>query len=135
MKGRPLPVVIVAVLFILAGVIGFFYHLQELLDPTNLNETVWILLLRILAVVCGVLLLFGVSWARWLAIGWLLYHVVVSALNSTSEMIAHIVFLTLVTVLLFLPASAAWFQDKKILKNDNACFTLLNGIKGLNTTV
>ena len=43
MKGRPLPVVIVAVLFILAGVIGFFYHLQELLDPTNLNETVWIL--------------------------------------------------------------------------------------------
>jgi len=113
MKGRPLPVVIVAVLFILAGVIGFFYHLQELLDPTNLNETVWILLLRILAVVCGVLLLFGVSWARWLAIGWLLYHVVVSALNSTSEMIAHIVFLTLVTVLLFLPASAAWFQDKK----------------------
>lgn len=112
MKGRPLPVIIVAVLFILAGVIGFAYHAKELFDVNNQDETIWILFLRILAVVCGLLLLFRINWGRWLAIAWLLYHVIISALNSTAEVIAHILFLILVTVLLFLPVSSAYFRHK-----------------------
>ena len=113
MKGRPLPVVIVAILFILAGGIGFVYHIKELFGANNnLNEAIWVLFLRILAVVCGVLLLFKINWARWLAIAWLLYHVIISALNSTSELIAHILFLVIVSVLLFLPVSSSYFKSR-----------------------
>jgi len=113
MKSRPLPVIIVSLLFILAGGIGFAYHVKELFElNNNLNETIWILFLRILAVVCGLLLLFRINRARWLAIAWMVYHIIISALNSTSEMIVHIVFLILVSVLLFLPVSSAYFQSK-----------------------
>lgn len=113
MKNRPLPVIIVAILFILAGSVGFVYHINELFEVNgNVSEAIWILILRILAVICGVLLLYRINWARWLAIAWMAYHVAISALNSTSEMITHIVFLILVAVLLFLPVSSAFFKNK-----------------------
>lgn len=116
MKNRPLPVIIVSVLFILVGCVGFIYHVREFTDANNnVFELIWILILRILAIVCGVLLLKKINWARWLAIPWLAYHVVIGALNSTSEMITHIIFLILVTVLLFLPISSAYFQKKNKL--------------------
>jgi hypothetical protein len=121
MKNCPVPVIIVSFLFILVGCIGLVYHLKEFFElNNNLNETVWILCLRILAVVCGVFLLFRINWARWLAIAWLVYHIVISAFNSTSEMIAHIVILVLVAVLLFLPVSSTYFQKKeKIIKRES----------------
>jgi hypothetical protein len=114
MKNRPLPVIIVSVIFILAGGVGFIYHIKDFYNPGyTSSEIIWVLFLRILAIVCGLLLLFKISWARWLAIAWLAYHVAIGALNSTSEMIAHIVFLIFVSVLLFLPASSKYFQNKK----------------------
>jgi len=113
MKNLPLPILVVSILFILAGSIGFTYHLKEFYQPdVNVSQLIWVLLLRILAIVCGSLLLLRMSWARWLAIAWLAYHVYIGAINSTSEMIAHIVLLVIVTVLLFLPVSTAFFQKK-----------------------
>jgi hypothetical protein len=111
MKNRPFPVIIVSILFILAGLTGFFYHLKDFSQAgANKSELIWVLFLRILAVVCGLLLLFRVNLARWIAIAWLLYHVVISAFNSTSEMITHIVLLIIVSLLLFLPVSSAYFH-------------------------
>ena len=110
MKKRPISIIIVSTLFILAGVVGFAYQVKELSD--KLYETIWVLFVEILAVTCGILLLFKICWARWLAIAWLLYHIIISAFNSTSEMIAHIVFLIIVSILLFLPISSKYFQSK-----------------------
>ncbi|MEX6689762.1 hypothetical protein QTN47_19810 [Danxiaibacter flavus] len=117
MKGRPVPVIIVAILFIVTGCIGFVYHAKELFDRDHvLSEVIWILVLRILAVLCGVLLLYRINWARWLAVAWMLYHVVIGALNSVDQMIAHIIFLVIIVVLLFLPVSSKYFR----LKNGGA---------------
>ena len=116
MKNRPIPVIIVSIVFILAGCIGFIYHVRELFEPNDkLYELIWVLLLRILSVVCGLLLFLGINWARWLAIVWLLYHVILSALHSTSEMLTHIVLLIIISVLLYHPASNAYFK----IKTDN----------------
>jgi hypothetical protein len=113
MKKYPVPVLIVAVLFILAGCVGFVYHIYELFATVNsLTETVLVLVLRVVAVVCGLLLLFRISWARWIAIAWLLYHVILSAFHSTAEVITHILFFIFVAVLLFLPVSAKWFGSE-----------------------
>jgi hypothetical protein len=121
MKNRPLPVIIVAVLFILVGCMGFGYHLKDLFEVTiNRYETIWVLLLRIVAIACGLMLLYRINWARWLAVAWLAYHVVISALNSTSEMVMHLAFLILVSVLLFLPVSSAYFKKKRNNKNQAA---------------
>jgi hypothetical protein len=113
MKNRPVPVIIVSILFILTGCIGLTYHFKELFEPNaRLSEIAFVLLVRILAVVCGLLLFRGVNWARWLAVAWLLYHVILSSFHSTSEMVAHIVLLIIVTVLLYLPVSEAYFKIK-----------------------
>jgi hypothetical protein len=113
MKSRPLPVIIVSLMFIITGCAGFVYHLKELFEPnTKLYEFLWVEFIRILALVCGILLLIPTNWARWLAIAWLFYHILISAFHSTSEMISHIILLVLVFVLLYLPQSAAFFQKK-----------------------
>ena len=120
MKNRPLPVVIVSILFIVAGCVGFIYHFKEFFEPdAKVYDLIWIEFVRILAVVCGFLLLRGIDWARWLSIAWLLFHVIISALNSTSEMIAHIVFLITVMVLLYLPVSSSFFQNKNTRSRQN----------------
>ena len=110
MKKRPVPVLIVSILFILVGCVGFVYHVKELFELQNRYETIWILFLRLLAIVIGLLLLYRINIARWLAIAWLAYHVVIGAYNSTSQMVTHIVFLIIVSVLLFLPASSMYFK-------------------------
>jgi hypothetical protein len=124
MKHRPpLTVIIVSILFIITGCAGFASHLKEFFKSnSNLTETIPALLLGILAVICGLLLLYRINWARWLAIAWLLCHIIISAFNSISEMIAHIVFLVLVSVLLFLPVSSAYFRLKR--NNKKAEITL-----------
>ena len=113
MKNCPLPVIIVSILFIVAGCVGFVYHLKEFFDPNaKLYELFWVQFVRILAIVCGFLLLRSINWARWLAIAWMFYHVLISAFHSPSDVILHIVFLLLVIVLLYLPKSSAFFQMK-----------------------
>lgn len=113
MKNRPLPVMVVSLLFILAGGVGFVYHVSDIFKPGGLSYAfILIQFLSILAVACGILLLFRMNRARWLALAWMAYHVIISAFNSISEMIAHFVFLIIISVLLFLPASSAYFQRK-----------------------
>jgi len=110
MKKPPIPVIIVSTLFILVGIVGFAFHVKELSD--KVYETIWVLFVEILAIACGILLLLKITWARWLAIAWLLYHIIISAFNSRSEMIAHIVFLVVISILLFLPVSSRYFKSK-----------------------
>lgn len=118
MKKCPIPIIIVSALFILAGMVGFAYHVKELFDKPY--ETTWVLFVEILAVTCGALLLFKITWARWLTIAWLLYHIIISAFNSTAEMIAHIVLLVVVSILLFLPVSSVYFQSRSDHLEKNA---------------
>ncbi len=114
MKKRPLPVVLVAMLYIVMGCIGFVYHLTDLAEPDiSTAESVLVLCLRVLAVAIGILLLYRKSWARWLAIAWLAYHVVIGAFHSTSEMMAHIGFLIVVSLLLFSPVSGRYFRGEE----------------------
>jgi hypothetical protein len=113
MKNRSIPVIIVAILFILVGCAGFIDHIDELSGlKNNQNETILILFLEIVAIICGLLLLYRIGWARLLAIAWLICHIIISAFNSIPEMMAHIVFLIIVSILLFLPSSTSYFRNR-----------------------
>ncbi len=113
MKKRPIAVIIVSILFVLAGITGFAYHLKEYFDPGfNRLEIIWVLIVRVLAVFCGILLFYGINWARWLAVIWLIYHIILSFFHSASEVIMHTILLIVVAVLLFHPKSAAYFKQK-----------------------
>jgi hypothetical protein len=113
MKNRPLPVLITAFVFIIAGFLGIVYHSSEYFPPSAINyESALSLFIRVLAIACGFLLLRRIKWARWLAITWLVYHVVLSFFHSISETIVHIVFLLIIAFLLFMPKSSAYFSSE-----------------------
>ena len=105
---RPIPVTILGGLFIVAGLVGIAYHLSE--RPMD-SSIILITIVRILAVVGGVFLLMGRTWARWLLVAWLAFHVVVSAFHSMSEMAAHAVLLIVVAYFLFTPPDSKYFQQ------------------------
>jgi hypothetical protein len=113
MKRPPLPVFIVATVLILAGVVGFFYHLKDFADPAEkLYVVVLVELLRIVAIVSGILLLRGSNYGRWLSIAWVLLHVVISMFNSIEQTITHALVLAIVCILLYLPVSSLYFTRK-----------------------
>jgi uncharacterized membrane protein HdeD (DUF308 family) len=104
---RPISVTILGVVFIAAGLVGIVYHLSE--RPVDAS-IVLVTFVRLLAVVGGVFLLMGHSWARWLLVAWLALHVVVSGFHSLSEMAAHAVLLVVVVYFLFTPPASRYFR-------------------------
>jgi len=104
---RPWEVTVLGLLFIVAGLVGLFYHVtQEQLGW----ELALISLVRLLAVIGGIFLLLGRNWARWLTVVWLAVHVVISAFHSVEEMAAHAVLLVIVAYFLFKDRAADYFR-------------------------
>jgi len=60
--------------------------------------------------ILGCLFIKGSSWARWLMLGWLAFHVVETALNSLSDGLAHVVLVITVAYFLFTPPDSKYFQ-------------------------
>jgi hypothetical protein len=111
---RPLSVTIAGWLFILAGVVGFAYHLSELsLGDPFADDSLWILLVRALAVVGGILCLRGMTIGRWLLVAWMAYHVALSYFHSFSEMGMHAILLVVIVAALFHPAASAYFGRRR----------------------
>lgn len=117
-RNRPWPVVIVCLMFVVAGAVGFIYHFPDLFrSGSELYDAIGVGALRLIAVICAILLWMGVGWARWLAIAWLLYHVFIGAQHSTSQVVNHVIILIFVALFLYLPKSRAFFNGgrKKIV--------------------
>ena len=119
MTERPRPVSVVAWLLIVAGVLGivlqavsFIRHLPSGIDA------VYVLLLCFAAIACGVLLMRGQSWARWLAVAWFAIHVVVGALHSWQSAVMHIMLLAICTYALFCREAEVWFRSAKTVGPD-----------------
>jgi hypothetical protein len=71
---------------------------------------VWVELLRIIAIVCGIYLLRGSNWGRWLAIAWIAYHVVLSAFHSWLQLVVHCLLCTAFAYFLFRPKATEYFR-------------------------
>jgi hypothetical protein len=110
MNKRPLSVTIISWIFIAAGVIGLAYHSTDFAKRPFHYDVVWVSLLRLAAILCGVFMLRGSNWARWLALAWLAYHVVIGAMHSTTELLMHAVLLAVFSFFLLRPPAAAYFR-------------------------
>jgi len=111
MATRPWQVSLIGWLFIAAGIFGFVYHATEFGKEGQLHlGVVWVLVVRLLAVVGGAFLLRGANWSRWLVLAWLVYHVILSALHSLTEFGFHVVILAVIVFLLFRGHVSAYFQ-------------------------
>lgn len=113
MPKRPLSVTIISCIFIASGVIGLVYHSTDFAKRPFHYDVVWISLLRLLAIVCGVFMLRGGNWARWLALAWLAYHVAIGALHSTTELVMHAVLLVVFAFILYRPQAIDYFRLRR----------------------
>jgi len=104
---RPFQVTTLGWLLIAVGILSTIYHLSK--SPLD-RWTVPILLVGTITIVAGVFLLRGARWARWLVLAWLAFHVVVSALNSLSDAMPHVVLLLVVGYFLLGPPTSKYFQ-------------------------
>lgn len=109
----PLLITLLAWIFILVGIVGIGYHSTELnlRDPFADSHLVLGLFVRLLAIVGGILLLRNVGWARWILILWTMYHVVLSWTHSLPQFVLHCVVMIVVTYILLMPASSAYFTS------------------------
>ncbi len=110
MTKRPVSITILGWIFIAAGSVGLIYHFREL-TPFS-SEALWISLVRLIAIVAGIFLLRGQDWARWLALLWMAFHVVVSIFHSWSQVAMHALFLIVIAWLLFRPVATAYFRSQ-----------------------
>ncbi len=107
---RPLSVTLVALILAASGVVGLAYHWSEL--PVNtpvLSEEYGVLLLRVVAIVAGVFLFRGANWARWVALAWIGFHVIISV-PDVGKTVAHVIILAIFAIVLFSRNSTTWFK-------------------------
>ncbi|MBV9268971.1 MAG: hypothetical protein JO061_22565 [Acidobacteriaceae bacterium] len=112
---RPLSVTILGFVYIAVGTIGFAYHATEFWGAGAFRyDTLWIELVEAIAIVCGVFILRGRNWARWLALAWMAFHVVVSAFHPFRELAMHAVLCALIAWLLFRADARRYFRGAPV---------------------
>lgn len=110
MKARPLPVTIIAIIYIVAGAVGFTYHFPDFLNHPLRFDTLGVELIRLLAIVAGAFLLRGHAWARWVAIAWIAFHTVLGALHSFEQFAVHCALMAIIAWCLLRPGSTKFFR-------------------------
>jgi hypothetical protein len=110
-RKRPITITSLSWLYIAVGALGTAGHYGNFwTHKPTVNEFVWITVLGVAAVVAGVFMLRGQSWARWLALAWIAAHVVISAFHPLQELIVHCALLVLFSYLLFRREAREYFN-------------------------
>ena len=112
---RPRSVTVVAWLYIAVGVIGAVGHGYEFLARNAFHSDVlWIELPEFVAILSGVFILRRQNWARWVALAWMAFHVILSAFHAFPELAIHCLFCAVIAWFLFRPAAARYFRAAPI---------------------
>ena len=105
---RPLSVTILAAIYILVGAVGFFYHFRQAIPLKR--DGAMIELTELLAFTAGVFLLRGHNWARWLALAWMGFHVILTAFVPLVPFLIHCLFFAAIAWLLLRPPARRYFR-------------------------
>jgi hypothetical protein len=110
MLKRPHTVAVIGSLFVVTGIVGLVYHAHEFnLQAPFRYDGIWVCLVRVLAIVFGVFTLRGRNWARWGLLGWMAFHVVLSAFHTPVELAVHGLLLGVIAYLLLRPQMSVYF--------------------------
>jgi hypothetical protein len=105
---RPISVSIVACMYLAVGTLAFVYHFRELL--TLQRDSFGMELTELLAIVSGAFMLRGHNWARWLALAWILFHVILSLVDRFHGLAIHGLLCAVIAWILFRPEAARYFR-------------------------
>lgn len=105
---RPWEIWFLGCLFIGVGVVSGTVHAWHAQFDRWL---VLIELVQVWGIAGGVFLILGKSWARWVLLAWLAFHVVVGALDSVSMGFSHAVLAVAIAYFLLRSPAAAYFRS------------------------
>ena len=107
MKTRPLAITILSWFFLIFGSIALLSGLLPFIGADRAQliaelKTHWMVhLSRLVQIAAGLFLLRGHSWARWLLVVWMAFHLVVGAMHGLVMFLIHAVFFAVILILLF----------------------------------
>ena len=111
MNNRPLSVTIISLILIATGAFGIAFHLSDFSTQHPFQyDAVWIALVRLAAIFCGLFMLRASNWARWLSLAWIAFHVVISLFHSWLELGLHVLVLAALAYFLFRPRASDYFR-------------------------
>jgi len=111
MNKRPVSITVIACVYILVGAVGFAAQVTEFkLHGPIQGDFVLVEFVRLIAVVSGIFMLRGHNWARWLALAWIAFHVVVGALHSLPQLAIHVLFCAILAYFLLRRDAALYFR-------------------------
>ena len=114
MNKRPRSITVISWIFLAAGFIGLAYHATEFNAQSPFEyDVVWVCFVRLLAIVCGVFLLYGCDWARWLLLLWLAYHILLSISHSLFAVAVHGLLFAVIAYFLFRPQASRYFRGTR----------------------
>jgi len=120
MAKRPLSLTVISWVFITIGGIALIRSLLPLVDPAAALRIadhpyeIWLIpLIQLLSLISGVFMLLGFNWARWLLVVWIGYHIIISFLHSTLEVIVHSLLFGVILFFLFRPRATAYFREQR----------------------
>jgi hypothetical protein len=109
MKKRPALVTAISWVLIASGVAGLAFHIREFTTVGKLDYG-FVSLVRALAIVAGGFMLRGSDWARWLAMLWISFHVIISAFHPIKELAIHSLVFAGFVFVLFRSDAAHYFR-------------------------
>ena len=114
---RPIGVTIVSVLFIIIGLAGIVRGVWTLLAGRiggitghELMDASIVEVSSVAALLSGVFMWRGANWARWLCLAWMAFHVVISLGHDRMQLIVHLVWLVVLSVVLLWPSANQYFR-------------------------
>jgi hypothetical protein len=114
MNTRPLSVTIIGWAYLVMGIAGFAYHLKGLRVQQRFQSDILLVeLIFLIAIVSGAYVLRGHNWARWLAIAWMAFHVVVSIFHTLAELAIHSLLCAVLAYFLFRAAATRYFRTSR----------------------
>jgi hypothetical protein len=111
-RTRPLLITLLGWMLIALGALEFTIHAVQIRRPLHAGD-IGVPLFELVILVCGVYLLRGANWARWLAVAWIGFHVVVGSLDSVMRGVVHGLIFLAFTWLMFRPEMNAWFRARR----------------------
>lgn len=121
MTKRPRSVTVISWIFIAFGSIALLTSLlpklpgaeERIAEYRSQHPVLYALIFvgPILAVVCGVFMLRGCNWARWLLVVWFEYNVIGNVLHSPLRLLLPGLLFAVAVYFLFRPQATVYFRD------------------------
>jgi hypothetical protein len=116
MHKRPRLITVISWLFIVLGTVSLLSSLLPYWNQTPAErigelKAHWIVhLARTVSIVCGVFMLYGFNWARWLLVIWIGFHIIISALHSPLQLVVHGLLFAVILYIVFRPDANIYFR-------------------------